>query len=389
MAKVSDILKNFRKAAGSFSVKDSPIANRKGTIDTGCYAINRIISGSIYEGIPEGCIIDIFGESQSGKSWLAANIIVNAFKKNGYERVFYFDSEGGALFKYMESRGIDLDLVEHVPVHSTEDCKVKMVQLYSMLADAMKAHYDDPANNEAPKVLCVLDSFGMLESDKVLADADKGKTAMDMGANARAKNSMLKAISMRVIESGCGLVIINQIYRNPGQLFPSKILDQPGGETLKFLSEVQLQMSKLLIKANDDDYTTGLDSDEQSVGFFKGNRIKAFAAKNRVGIPYFEAEMFIDFVNGIAKYDGLIEAAESMGYIEKVRGGYIVPSYSDKRVSFKDLVSKDEIWDTFIKEFDEKSRKLLTYSNGITTAIDELEASTEKKQKRGKQLIVE
>ena len=387
MSKATDILKTFRKSNGTFSVKDSPIAKRNGTIDTGCYAINRIISGSIYEGIPEGCIIDIFGESQSGKSWLAANIIVNAFKKNGYERVFYFDSEGGALFKYMESRGIDLDLIEHVPVHSTEDCKVKMVQLYSMLAEATKAHYDDPDNNEMPKVLCVLDSFGMLESDKVLTDADKGKTAMDMGANARAKNSMLKAISMRVIESGCGLVIINQIYRNPGQLFPSKILDQPGGETLKFVSEVQLQMSKLLIKAGDNDYTTGLDSDEQSVGFFKGNRIKAFAAKNRVGIPYFEAEMFIDFVNGIAKYDGLVEVAESMGYIEKVRGGYLVPSYSDKRVSFKDIVSKDEIWDTFIKEFDERSKRLLSYSNGITDAIDEIEAKTKKSSK--KQLITE
>ena len=99
MSKATDILKTFRKSNGTFSVKDSPIAKRNGTIDTGCYAINRIISGSIFEGIPEGCIIDIFGESQSGKSWLAANIIVNAFKKNGYERVFYFDSEGGALFK--------------------------------------------------------------------------------------------------------------------------------------------------------------------------------------------------------------------------------------------------------------------------------------------------
>jgi len=389
MAKVSDILKDFRKAAGSFSAAESPLAKITGTIDTGCYAINRIISGSIYEGIPEGRVIDIYGESQSGKSWLAANIIVNALMKNGYKQIFYFDSEGGALFDYIKAKGVDLNQIEHIPVHSSEDCKVKMVYLYDKLAEMAKAHYADPENNEMPRALCVLDSFGMLASDKDVADADKGKTTVDMGINTRVKNSMMMAVSMRVVESNCALVVINQIYRNPGQLFPSKIIEQPGGERLKFVSTVQLQMSKLLIKANDDDYTTGADSEDRPVGFFKGNRVRAFAAKNRVGIPYFEAEMFIDFIHGIAKYDGLIEAAESMGYIEKVRGGYLVPSYSDKRVSFKDLVSKDEIWDTFIKDFDEKSKKQLTYSNGITAAIDEIEASTEKKPKRGKQLIVE
>ena len=373
MANISDITKAFRKSVGSFSVLESPLAKITGTLDTGCYAINRVVSGSIYSGIPEGRIIDIYGESQSGKSWLAANIISDALKNKGYQRVFYFDSEGGALFDLLEKNGIDLELIEHVPVHSTEDCKIKMVQLYDALAKAAKEHNEKPEENEMPKVLCILDSFGMLESDKVVTDATKDKTAADMGANARAKNSMMKVLAMRVVESNCGLIVINQIYRNPGALFASKVIDQPGGEGLKFASHVMLPMSKLLIKANDDEYLTGKEQDGQGVGFFKGNRIRAFCCKNRVVKPAFEATMFIDFNNGISKYDGLIEDAIKYGFIEEVRGGFKVPSYSDKKVTYRELVNSDEIWNTFIKDFDKKSIEMMSYSNGISKELDALE----------------
>lgn len=384
MAKISDILKGYRKSVGSFSVKDSPLAKITGTLDTGCYAINRVISGNIYEGIPEGRIVDIYGESQSGKSWLASNIIKDALINKGYQRVFYFDSEGGALFDSLEKQGIDMDLIEHVPVHSTEDCKIKMVQLYDQLAEAAKEHYEKPSENEMPKVLCVLDSFGMLESDKVITDAEKDKVASDMGTNAKSKNSMMKVLAMRVVESNCTLIVINQIYRNPGAMFASKILEQPGGEGLKFASHVMLQMSKLLVKSADDEFLTGneaIDTDGIDRGFYKGNRIRCFCAKNRVVKPCFEATMYLDFDYGISKYDGLIEDAVKFGFIQEVRGGYVVPSYKETRVTYKELVAKKEIWDTFIDKFNEESIKRMGYSNSTNEALAEIEKEIEEESK--------
>jgi len=98
--------------------------------------------------------------------------------------------------------------------------------------------------------------------------------------------------------------------------------------------------------------------------------------------PMFTASVYVDFNSGIPKYDGLVDDAEKYGYIEKVRGGYIVPSYSDKRVSFKDLVSKDEIWNTFIEDFNERSKRLLSYSNGITAELDQIENETKKSARK-------
>ena len=378
---MKDIFKSFRKTVGSYSAKESPLAKITGMIDTGNYAINRALCGSIHGGIPEGRLIDLYGESQSGKSWLAANCIINALTKHNYQRVFYFDSEAGALFKYIESKGVDLDLIEHVPVHSIEDCTIKLVPLYDALQKAAAAHYADPDKNEMPRVLCVLDSFGMLASEKIIDDAEKGKTTSDMGKSAKMKNEMITTLAMRIAESNCGLIVINHIYRDPSALFPSKILKQPGGERLQYCADVQLQMSKLLIKSSNDDYLTGLEEDDDDTAperFFKGNKISVICPKNRAVPPGYETNLYIDFRYGPAKYDGLIEDAVKFGFIEEVRGGYIVPSYSTKRIPHKVLVKSDEIWDTFIEDFDKKSVEMLSYSNDITSELNQMEQEIEK-----------
>lgn len=373
MANISSILKDFRKAAGSTSAKDSSIMEVNEFLDTGCYAINRVITGDIYKGIPRGRITDIYGESQSGKTWVAFNCMLDAIKNKGYQFVAYFDSEGGGMKDYLETNDVDLDKIEHIPVNSTEDCATKMITLYDQLVKAAQEWREKPEENEEPKVLVVLDSFGGIGSDKIVTDADKGKMAGDMGLNAKLKNALMRSLMMRVAQSNCPLIVINHIYRNPGAMFASKILDQPGGEGLKFASHVQLQMSKLLVKASDDEFLTGSEDDEKDEkGFFKGNRIKAFCAKNRVVKPAFEATMYLDFNTGISKYDGLIEDAVRFGMIQQVRGGYVIPSYSDKKVPYKELVSNDDIWNTFIDKFNEESLKRMQYGNSTTNRLDEI-----------------
>ena len=373
MANISSILKDFRKAAGSTSAKDSSIMEVNEFLDTGCYAINRVITGDIHKGIPRGRITDIYGESQSGKTWVAFNCMLDAIKNKGYQFVAYFDSEGGGMKDYLETNDVDLDKIEHIPVNSTEDCATKMITLYDQLVKAAQEWREKPEENEEPKVLVVLDSFGGIGSDKIVTDADKGKMAGDMGLNAKLKNALMRSLMMRVAQSNCPLIVINHIYRNPGAMFASKILDQPGGEGLKFASHVQLQMSKLLVKASDDEFLTGSEDDEKDEkGFFKGNRIKAFCAKNRVVKPAFEATMYLDFNTGISKYDGLIEDAVRFGMIQQVRGGYVIPSYSDKKVPYKELVSNDDIWNTFIDKFNEESLKRMQYGNSTTNRLDEI-----------------
>jgi hypothetical protein len=191
------------------------------------------------------------------------------------------------------------------------------------------------------------------------------------------KNNMMRGLMMRAVMSNCTLIVINHEYQDPGAMFASKIHNMAGGKAIEYGSHIILQCEKLLIKANDNDWLTGKESDDHDVGFFKGNRIRFFTTKNRVIKPGYTATVYVDFNTGIAKYDGLIEDAVKYGFLEEVRGGYVCKSYSDKRITYKDLVQKDEIWNTFIDDFNKKSIEAMSYSNSIADEVAEIEDSLE------------
>ena len=122
---------------------------------------------------------------------------------------------------------------------------------------------------------------------------------------------------------------------------------------------------------------SGLDESQNDRGYVKGNLFRFFCTKNRCSKPGFECEVYIDFDSGIQRWDGLIEAAVNYGFIQEVRGGYIVPSWSDKKVTHKELISNDDIWATFIDKFNEMSIKKLSYSNAISEEVAEIESEIE------------
>lgn len=374
MAQISSILKSYRKSTKSVSVSESTLANVTEYLDSGSYAINRVLTGDISKGFPRGRISTLYGESASGKSLLVANAIIDALNNKNYQFVAYFDSEGGILTDYLREHNVDLSKIEHIPVHSIEDCAAKMLQLYDSLVKAAEEYKENPEENEEPKVLVVLDSYGALAADKLVADANNDKMVQDMGLGPKLKNNLMRGLMMRVVQSNCPLFVINHVYANPGALFTSKIKDMPGGEGIRFASHVILQMSKLLVKSNDTEFMTGLENSNEENGFYKGNRIRALCTKNRVVKPCFEATMYLDFNTGISKYDGLIEDAVKYGFIQEVRGGYIVPSYSEKKITYKTLVSSKEVWDTFIDKFNDESTKRMKYSTAVSDELDKIEA---------------
>lgn len=119
---------------------------------------------------------------------------------------------------------------------------------------------------------------------------------------------------------------------------------------------------------------TGLESEDDNVGFYKGNKLKFFTVKNRICKPMFTAQVYLDFTSGISKYDGLIEDAVKLGFLEEVRGGYTCKDYKDgKRITYKELVKDDEIWNSFLEKFNEKSKEIMEYSNSTTRELDKID----------------
>lgn len=371
--KLSETLKNIKKSTGAESLLESTYAEVKEFLDTGSYALNRVLTGNIHNGIPQGRITTLFGQSGSGKSLIAANTAALALKNNNIDVVYIFDSEGGTLVNIFKKHGVDMSKINHIPVASVEQCSTKLLQTYDMLVKAHQEYLADPDNNDNIRALCILDSYGALAADKLVNDAvNKDKTAMDMGLGAKLKNNMMRGLMMRVVQANTALIVINHEYQDPSAMFASKVHNMAGGLGIQFASHVILQCEKLLIKSTDTDFMTGLEKDDADVGFFKGNKMRFFVVKNRVCKPAYTATVYIDFNNGIAKYDGLIDDAVKMGYLQEVRGGYICPSYNDKRITYKELITNDEIWNTFLEEFNNKSISLMGYSNSITEMLDEI-----------------
>jgi RecA/RadA recombinase len=146
-------------------------------IDTGSYALNAIISGSLYKGIPSGRITGFAGPSMAGKTLIMNKIMANA-QKIGYIPVIW-DSEVAVDKKSAQGAGMDTARVKYYPVETIEDCRNQMCVF---LDNVIKARETNPDL----KFIVAIDSLGNLASAKEVRDASAGKDAADVGQRAKA-----------------------------------------------------------------------------------------------------------------------------------------------------------------------------------------------------------
>lgn len=345
---VSDFIKNLRNKTGSVSFSESEYSKIDHYIDTGIMALNRIISGSVYGGIPSGRTIVFAGPPSVGKSLISMSTAGNALNKNKYNTVIFFDSEGGANEDMAKNAGvIDTSLIEHILVESAEDATTKILQTYELLKAQKEKDKDF-------KALLILDSLGGLVPTKVYTDAQKDKQVQDQGNRARLLNTMVKACMIPAVKTNSSIIFLNHVYESPGEMYVSKIKDQSGGLGSQYVSTVNIQCEKLYVKP---------EKDEEADTFYKGNRLSFITCKNRLVCPFYEAQINLDFNNGFFRYDGLFDAAVEYGYIQTPTQGYfIVPSYSDTKLRKSEIMTNEKIWETFIGEFDKTSQEKMKYS---------------------------
>lgn len=371
--KLKDAVKSIGKSTGAVASNQTDLTKITDWLSTGSYAINRCITGDIYKGFPQGRISIVYGESQSGKSLIIANTVIEALKNNKVDVVYYLDSEGGGLWEYFDKHNVDRSKIEYVAVADVEECKKALINIYDTLDKAKQEYENDPDNNDNIRAIVVLDSFGALSTRKSLTDIiDKDKVVADMGSSARAKNDMMALVMMRVVRTNCALLIINHTYDDPSSPYVSKFKAMPGGKKLQYSAHVMLQTNKKMIKASDTDFVSANETDNEH-GYMKGNLFRFFCTKNRCSKPGFECEVYIDFDDGIQKWSGILDPAIEYGFIESVRGGYIVKSYSDKKITHKELMTNDDVWNSFINDFNARSIERLSYSNETSRELDKIE----------------
>jgi len=141
-------------------------------VDTGCMALNAIISGSLYGGIPVGRITGFAGPQACGKTMMVNKIMANAQKKGMH--VVYFDTENALDKETAENLGCDSSKIKHCPIEIIENCRNQMVKFLKTVVE----------NGLQGKVIIAIDSLGNLISAREAKIIEDGKDSADMGARA-------------------------------------------------------------------------------------------------------------------------------------------------------------------------------------------------------------
>lgn len=354
LASDKDIEKVFKSVDAMNSdasyLSDSPLSDVDDWISTGCYALNAIISGSCFKGIPSGRVTTFYGLPATGKTLLINKIIANGQKKT-YKHAAYFDSEIALDKGVAERLGCDISKIKHLPVEMIDDCKNQVIKLLTQLIEV----------GSKKQIMIAIDSLGNLSSTKEFLDVEKDKSAQDMGLRAKSLSSLLRMITYRAAKIGAPVLCTNHIYENPNEMYPTLVKKQSGGLKPLFIASVLVQLSTSNIKVDDDtsNAQTSVMSDRVS-----GVTLKALTAKNRFVPPFLSVDnMYLNFKTGLSKYRGLLDLAEKYTLIEKDGHSYKMVNGEKigKASTFDDSA---EFWENGpLQELDKRIQKDLTYSN--------------------------
>ena len=248
-------------------------------ISTGNYLLNAQLSGSLFGGIANNRSMGIAGDPQTGKSFLCMNIVREA-QKIGYS-VIYCDTEGAIDRSSAKKFGIDTKMVRYQPIKTITDFKVFTANLIDRVKALRKEGQD-------PKIALVLDSLGMLTTDKESGDALKGKSAMDMGIRSKELRSLFRVITLDLTGVKIPLICTNHTTTgNIGGFMPTK--EAAGGDGPIFSMSNVIMLSKAQLKEGDT--KTGII-------------VTSTPRKARFTRPY-PVKFHVSFMNGMNPYVGL------------------------------------------------------------------------------------
>jgi RecA/RadA recombinase len=267
-----------------------------GFIDTGSYIFNALVSGSIYGGVPGNKITAIAGESSTGKTFFCLGIVQHFLDSNPDAGVIYFESESAISRQMIEDRGIASDRMMIVPVATIEQFRTQSCRILDK--------YMEQKEEDRQPMMFVLDSLGMLSTEKEIADVAADKQVRDMTKSQLIKGAF-RVLTLKLGKANVPMLVTNHTYDVIGSYVPMK--EMGGGSGLKYASSTIIYLSKKKEK----------DGTE-----VVGNIIKCKAQKSRLTKENSQIETRLYYDRGLDRYYGLLELGERAGMWKNVAGRY-------------------------------------------------------------------
>ena len=331
-----DFLKDIVKEIGDDYTKlASDIDESESYVDTGSFIFNGLVSGSIFGGVSSNKITAVAGESSTGKTFFSLAIVKNFLDNDPNAYCLYFDTESAITKSLLEDRGVDTSRLVVINVVTIEQFRSKALK-------AVDIYLKSKTEDRKP-CMFVLDSLGMLSTEKEINDALEDKQVRDMTKSQLVKGAF-RMLTLKLGQANIPMIVTNHTYDVIGAYVPTK--EMGGGSGLKYASSTIIYLTKKKEKDGKD---------------VIGNLIKAKTAKSRLSKENKDVTVRLFYDDrGLDKYYGLLELGELGGMWKNVAGRY---EMNGKKVYAKEIYKNPEKYftDDVMKQLDEIAQKEFSY----------------------------
>ena len=333
-----DFLKDIVKEIGDdYTQLAADINDSEQYIDTGSLVFNGLVSGSIFGGVSSNKITAIAGESSTGKTFFALAVAKNFLDTNPDAYVLYFDTESSITRALLESRNIDANRFVVINVVTIEEFRTKALK-------AVDKYLQMPIEDRKP-CMFVLDSLGMLSTEKEIRDALDDKQVRDMTKSQLVKGAF-RMLTLKLGQANIPLIVTNHTYDVIGSYVPTK--EMGGGSGLKYAASTIIYLGK---------------KKEREGKETVGNIIKAKTHKSRLSKENKQVEirLFYDH-RGLDRYYGLLELGEFGGLWKNVAGRYEI---NGKKIYAKQIYGDPDTYfpPEVLQALDETAQKEFSYGS--------------------------
>lgn len=280
---LKDIEGLIRKQFGEESImlmSDGP--KKIETSPTGSLLLDIQLGG----GIPKGRIIEIYGPEASGKTTISLHIAAEIQKAGGL--VAFIDAEHAIDPTYAQNIGVDMKNL----LLSQPDSAEQALDIVEALVDTGKLR------------LIIIDSVAALTPQ---AEIDGEMGDHTMGLQARIMSKALRKLTAKAQKAGTTILFINQLRMKIGVMFGNPETTT-GGNGLKYYASVRLDVRRVKSK-------------DPSVDAAKEGIMKVKVVKNKVAVPFGEAEIPVTFGVGIDVIKEAYALAKNLCGLIETRGG--------------------------------------------------------------------
>ena len=331
-----DFLKDIVKEIGDDYTKlASEIDETESYVDTGSFIFNGLVSGSIFGGVSSNKITAIAGESSTGKTFFSLAVVKNFLDSNPDAYCLYFDTESAITKSLLEDRGVDTSRLVVVNVVTIEQFRSKALKAVDI--------YLKTKTEDRKPCMFVLDSLGMLSTEKEINDALEDKQVRDMTKSQLVKGAF-RMLTLKLGQANIPMIVTNHTYDVIGAYVPTK--EMGGGSGLKYASSTIIYLTKKKEKDGKD---------------VIGNLIKAKTAKSRLSKENKDVTVRLFYDDrGLDKYYGLLDLGEIGGLWKNVAGRY---EMDGKKVYAKEIYKNPEKYFTseVMQALDEIAQKEFSY----------------------------